>query len=624
MKIFHTAFVLFALAAGSVPCFGEEPTPGVYGQLGTQWENPLPPESFPARTGQASVFFNGEIWVIGGYIRGELADVWHSKDGLSWLEATPKAEFGVRQEQLCLSDSKGIWLIGGRIDSTDSVDKPLRNDVWFSSDGVSWKKIKEHASFIPRCEQGGLVFQGCLWMIGGRDESGKIQDDVWSSKDGIHWHCMIRHAPFGPQINPSVFVFDGKIWLCVGDRELYTRHLDTQSYFWCSSDGFHWQKAFQPPFGVWAAKVFAFDNRIWAISNSGGGGDQKPVYWSSADGQTWTMEYLSSDFYLPGFRAAVGPEAAYLVGSNQDVWKLSLDHSWQWVNDAQRFPPEARSQAVSFHNRLWLLDGQMEAHDLYGRLLWSSLDGVHWEGVASQPQSFRPGEVDLVFQDKIWSLGLGFAHDSPQIWASPDGIHWNQANYQGLDLSHLFKILGAVFQNKIWILTMATPGKPVQVYNSTDGINWNMVSEATPFALDYNGVASVCMASEDNLWIFNASPALQEGYQSLQPQHIWRTKDGKSWSGTSATPIYAQCRIENAFWFDRKIFLVGENENHHPVSDEILSSGDGQIWNQVTSAFPFPARMEFSSAFFNGKFWILGGAIQGTPQLNSNQILVTP
>ena len=53
--------------------------------------------------------------------------------------------------------------------------------------------------------QGGItVFQGKLWVLGGLEDyyfgsSANLKNDVWCSEDGITWRCVTEDAPWAPR-----------------------------------------------------------------------------------------------------------------------------------------------------------------------------------------------------------------------------------------------------------------------------------------------------------------------------------------------------------------------------------------------------------------------------------------
>ena len=121
---------------------------------------------------------------MGGYGgQGTLNDVWSSTDGLTWkmLKANNDQGFSKRW-------ALGATVLKGIIQVAAGLDQ---NDVWSSSDlGKTWIQVLEHAAFGTR---GGLALmaqQGMLLVIGGQSDSnfGDVYNDTWiSTTDGKTW-----------------------------------------------------------------------------------------------------------------------------------------------------------------------------------------------------------------------------------------------------------------------------------------------------------------------------------------------------------------------------------------------------------------------------------------------------
>ena len=57
-----------------------------------------------------------------------------------------------------------MWLIAGTDGSTN------KNDVWNSTDGVTWTVVTSSASFSARENHASLVFDNKMWVTGGFDD----------------------------------------------------------------------------------------------------------------------------------------------------------------------------------------------------------------------------------------------------------------------------------------------------------------------------------------------------------------------------------------------------------------------------------------------------------------------
>ncbi len=71
----------------------------------------------------SSVVFDNKIWVIGGsFSPNPLNDVWSSTDGITWTEETASAEWGARISHRSVVFNNKIWRTGG---------DPNIDEVWY-------------------------------------------------------------------------------------------------------------------------------------------------------------------------------------------------------------------------------------------------------------------------------------------------------------------------------------------------------------------------------------------------------------------------------------------------------------------------------------------------------------
>jgi hypothetical protein len=215
-----------------------------------------------------TVVFNNRLFVIGGqtldldYCPGlgenesVYNDVWSSSDGANWtqvklytgqgtsgtasaLRQWPQNTVGTMpalgqlpQRTAGLSEwsPRGVicgavvfngqmWLIGGGVYGTPSTPGALYNDVWNSTDGVTWTRVTYHAPWNPRIYHDITVFDGHMWVIGGHgpDSSSNLAD-VWYSIDGVHW-TQLANTPWPGRHAASVAVFKNALWLTGGSTD---------------------------------------------------------------------------------------------------------------------------------------------------------------------------------------------------------------------------------------------------------------------------------------------------------------------------------------------------------------------------------------------------------------------
>jgi len=181
---------------------------------GVTWTEVQKNASFTQRAGHSFVVFDSKMWVIGGLTYGSqyLNDVWSSSDGLTWSLATSSANFPPRRYHTSFVFNNRMWVVGG---DTDNVVGNANNDIWSSTNGITWQREAEHAAFPPRVGHRTEVFSDGVWIFGG--SSGTVLlNDVWKSNDGRSWSQVSAAADFTPRDFASSLVFNGKIWLLGG------------------------------------------------------------------------------------------------------------------------------------------------------------------------------------------------------------------------------------------------------------------------------------------------------------------------------------------------------------------------------------------------------------------------
>eukprot|EP00286_Rhodomonas_abbreviata_P001414 CAMPEP_0181289360 /NCGR_PEP_ID=MMETSP1101-20121128/842_1 /TAXON_ID=46948 /ORGANISM="Rhodomonas abbreviata, Strain Caron Lab Isolate" /LENGTH=2547 /DNA_ID=CAMNT_0023393579 /DNA_START=238 /DNA_END=7881 /DNA_ORIENTATION=- len=204
------------------------------------WELVTRSAAWTARGMHGFVDFKGKMWVIGGreYVSGSnklvrtLNDVWSSSDGRDWSVVTlypawrSRAGHGVSLDQ----DSTFVYLTGGRHDN--GQESHFLNDVWRSSDMITWHQVTAHANWHGRWLHRSVLFQNSLWVIGGQRCHDQESDgeyisstpctrtsdaltpptnygDVWVSVNaGVTWFETTAAARWNHRAGQAVVVFD--------------------------------------------------------------------------------------------------------------------------------------------------------------------------------------------------------------------------------------------------------------------------------------------------------------------------------------------------------------------------------------------------------------------------------
>jgi hypothetical protein len=228
-------------------------------------------------------------------------------------------------------------LLGGWNSETST-----KNDVWFTSDLFSWKRLLEQAPWPGRHGAAWLVHKDRLYVI-----SGDYMNDSWSSPDGVNWTQHIAVAPFAPRYTPNA-VSTGEHIVLFGGQAPSIGLNDV----WRSSDGATWEQVV--PHAPFAGRglihgAIRFRERIYVI----GGGVKFPPpgqipsetqlelsdIWSSADGAAWTREATSLGFAPRTHFAVLGTKNGCYVANGSIGFQANFTNEVYFAPDCVKFEP---------------------------------------------------------------------------------------------------------------------------------------------------------------------------------------------------------------------------------------------------------------------------------------------
>ena len=169
------------------------------------------------RYAHSSVVFDGKIWMLGGKAgNGNKNDVYSgslsSSTNLDFtkVKANNNTGWSARSEHTSVVFNDKIWVLGGN-------DGSNKDDVWSSTDGITWTRVTEHAAWSARSEHTSVVFDGKIWVLGGKTNNGN-ENDVWYSADGKNWgEVTTTSTTWSARRQHTSVVFDGKIWVLGGN-----------------------------------------------------------------------------------------------------------------------------------------------------------------------------------------------------------------------------------------------------------------------------------------------------------------------------------------------------------------------------------------------------------------------
>lgn len=293
---------------------------------GTIWNQTAAAPSFTGRSQLTTLSYNGKMFNLAGARYAAMYnDVWSSTDGITWNSETANGGFPGRYSHsstvytnVFAGLSPGIekmWIIGG-------YNGSYLSDVWCSSDGISWSQATATAAFGNRAEQVTVVFNGSMWVIAGGITGNITTNDVYSSSDGATWTLATANAGFSNRKQHSGVVYNNRIWV-IGGNTGTTLLNDV----WYSSDGVIWNNAtmnaaFNPRYGHVS---LVYDNKMWVI----GGGITGTVIndaWYSTDGITWTAAAITIPFTARTFHSGTvyGNKMWVIAGTGGGVYFNSV------------------------------------------------------------------------------------------------------------------------------------------------------------------------------------------------------------------------------------------------------------------------------------------------------------
>ena len=290
-----------------------------------------------------------------------------------------------------------IFMLGGN-------DGGLRNDVWSSVDGESWRQDKANTNnnanvgWTRRQLHQAVAHNGRLYVMGGAD--GSKRKDVWSSVDGANWQRETDAAWTGREIYQAVS-YKGRIYVLGG--------LDgsKRNDVWSSADGENWEE--ETGSANWTARdrhqAVVHNGRIWLLGGQDSGGGRNDV-WSSANGSIWRFEG-NADWDARYFHQAVSHAGRlYVLGGSDgsvksDVWSSVDGRSWvrEKVDNDDFWSKRYRHQSLSRDGLLYVIGGQGSG----GRKkdVWSSADGRSWTKRTDAAWSARMFHQALVFPPNL-------------------------------------------------------------------------------------------------------------------------------------------------------------------------------------------------------------------------------
>jgi hypothetical protein len=391
-----------------------------YSSDGVNWTQATVNAGWTARWFPTSVVFDNKIWVIGGYFTN---DIWYSTDGVNWTQATANAGWSARQTHTSVVYDNKMWVMGGA-----DIMRNYKNDVWYSMSkgNMDWTQATANAGWSARVRHRSVVYDNKIWVIGGYDGSygGSCKNDVWYSTDGVSWTQATANASWSARAYHTTVVFDNKMWVIGGWMGGSNRINDV----WYSTNGINWIRATAN--AGWSARYLhtsvVYDNKIWVMG--GYDGNHKNDVWYSSDGVNWTQATANAGWSARvSYTSVVFDNKMWVMGGydgggyRNDVWYSTNGVNWTQATASAGWSARNDHTSVEFNNKLWVMGGTAGAGFLND--VWYSSDGVNWtQATANAQWPARYLHASTVSDNKMWVLGGWYnANMRNDVWYS-EGI----------------------------------------------------------------------------------------------------------------------------------------------------------------------------------------------------------
>ncbi|MFT5465620.1 MAG: hypothetical protein ACI8UO_000715 [Verrucomicrobiales bacterium] len=333
MKISNLASILIiALACASTTA--QEPK--------LDWVKVTGEANWQPRDSSVELVYKDRLWIMGGWFSSFASpprDVWSTTNGKAWNLVVKEAAWKHSDFSMATVLKDKMVFMGGWHNGR-LPDHSASNQVWESTDGSNWDQITDNAGWSPRIAGGLVVFKDKLWLLGGTEnyyfgDQNSLKNDVWSSVDGKTWKLETEHAGWSPRAYQQAVVLNDKIYVIAGGN--YVPEYSAKNDVWSSEDGVNWtQETEAAPFSprIWFSSV-VYRDHIWVLGGwSNNPGQNWADVWFSKNGRDWTE--LKSDVSWKErheHSAFVFQDKIWIAGGHakplsSEVWTLEVPPSW--------------------------------------------------------------------------------------------------------------------------------------------------------------------------------------------------------------------------------------------------------------------------------------------------------
>lgn len=303
-----------------------------------QWVRVTERADWQPRDSQGELVYRDQLWIFGGWFDSFQApprDVWSSKDGKQWVRVQAEAPWKHSDLPMSITFADRMWMMGGWYNGR-LPGHSASSEVWWSRDGAAWEQATATAGWSPRIASALVEFKGKMWILGGTEnyyfgDDASLKNDVWSSSDGKHWTQVTAKAPWAARAYHQAAVLNDRLYVFGGGN--YVPNYRALNDVWSSADGVHWQQETEA--APWTPRLWfssvVYRDRMWVLGGwSNGPSRNWGDVWYSKDGKTWHELKAESRWKERHEHSAfVFQDQIWIAGGHaqplsSEVWRLEL------------------------------------------------------------------------------------------------------------------------------------------------------------------------------------------------------------------------------------------------------------------------------------------------------------
>jgi hypothetical protein len=550
------------------------------------------------------------------------ARAWTSSDGLHW-QAVPTAAGMVDAEmESVTAGPNGFVAVGSDGFPGGNTQLPGARGaaVWVSSDGSTWTRAPNQASFA------GAVMFGVARTSSGYVAWGEIHypgvgssaalPPIWTSSDGLHWDRASGIADAGGPGNPIASVVAlGDRLVAVGSRQLpAAADSIVVPAAWQSDDGGHsWTLAASPntsggaPAAGALRDVAASGSDLLAVGQVETPSSQSGLYaaivWRSTDqGATWVALPDEPSFAGSLMNRVVGIDAGFVAFGGADDPNALSNPNLIWFAQAPAAPAPTAVAAFETISYAGFANGSVGWAVTNRRLVLTDDGGATWR-TAGPPVAYAlgtPRGASFFDADHGWVVSQDAFTSSLSLWRTVDGgSTWTHTTLPAVpDPPENMGGASTIWIDATHAVIDVEGGMPNGfqdglLFTADGGATWSApaMRSATGGADGITGTPSFLDSQVG--WLAGGAPGTR----------LWATRDGgATWKLQSLAVPDGYLDDQGAFWggptfFNRNDGVVARTfaNNTSTVLVIYRTSDGGLTWQPVKGTAPLAASWSFPS-----------------------------